>query len=94
MPPTAMTGEPLVNFAFKEEMSKTLLQMGSGQADDQRGFTQILRGIVPAFRNQTHHHISESFSHEEAILMVGFIDVLLRVVESAIKARPHPAAVP
>jgi len=89
-PPIAMTGEPLVNFAFKDEMSKTVLQVGSGQADDQRGFTQILRGIVPAFRNQTHHHISESFSQEEAILVVGFIDVLLRVVESAIDVRPQP----
>jgi uncharacterized protein (TIGR02391 family) len=93
-PPTAMTGEPLVNFAFKDEMSKTVLQVGSGQADDQRGFTQILRGIVPAFRNQTHHHISENFSQEEAILVVGFIDVLLRVVESAIDARPQLASGP
>ena len=86
-PPSPMTGEPLVNFAFKDEMSKTVLQVGSGQADDQRGFTQILRGIVPAFRNNTHHHISDNFSQEEAILVVGFIDVLLRVVERSIDTR-------
>ncbi|WP_315831738.1 TIGR02391 family protein [Bradyrhizobium prioriisuperbiae] len=86
-PPTPMTGEPLVNFAFKDEMSKTVLQVGSGQADDQRGFTQILRGIVPAFRNNTHHHVSDSFSQEEAILVVGFIDVLLRVVENSVDTR-------
>lgn len=86
-PPTLMTGEPLVNFAFKDEMSKTVLQVGSGQADDQRGFTQILRGIVPAFRNNTHHHVSDSFSQEEAILVVGFIDVLLRVVENSVDTR-------
>jgi uncharacterized protein (TIGR02391 family) len=90
-PSTAMTGEPLVNFAFKDEMSKTVLRVGSGQADDQRGFTQILRGIVPAFRNRTHHHISENFSQEEAILVVGFIDVLLGVVESAVDVRVQPA---
>jgi hypothetical protein len=64
-----------------------LLQVGSGQADDQRGFTQILRGIVPAFRNHTHHHVSDSFSQEEAILVVGFIDVLLRLVEGSIDTR-------
>jgi uncharacterized protein (TIGR02391 family) len=86
-PPTPMTGEPLVNFAFKDEMSKTVLQVGSGQADDQRGFTQILRGIVPAFRNHTHHHVSDSFSQEEAILVVGFIDVLLRVIENSVDTR-------
>jgi len=86
-PPLPMTGEPLVNFAFKDEMSKTVLRVGSGHADDQRGFTQILRGIVPAFRNHTHHHVSDSFSQEEAILVVGFIDVLLRVVEGSIDTR-------
>jgi len=90
-PPTPMTGEHLVNFAFKDEMSKTVLQVRSGQADDQRGFTQILRGIVPAFRNHTHHHVSDSFSREEAILVVGFIDVLLRVIESSINTRDLPS---
>jgi uncharacterized protein (TIGR02391 family) len=101
-PSTPMTGEPLVNFAFKDELSKSVLQVRSGQADDQRGFTQILRGIVPAFRNHTHHHVSDSFSQEEAILVVGFIDVLLRVVEGSIDTRnrstedqtaPPPASV-
>jgi hypothetical protein len=86
-PATQMTGEPLVNFAFKDDLSKSVLQVGSGQADDQRGFTQILRGIVPAFRNHTHHHVSDTFSQVEAILVVGFIDVLLRVVEGSIDAR-------
>lgn len=87
-----MTGEPLVNFAFKDEISKTILQVASGKADDQRGFTQILRGIVPAFRNHTHHHVSDSFSQEEALLVVGFIDVLLRVVEQSIDTRIGEAA--
>jgi uncharacterized protein Ymh len=91
-PPTPMTGEPLVNFAFKDEVSKTVLKVGSGQVDDQRGFTQILRGIVPAFRNNTHHHVSDSFSQEEAILVVGFIDVLLRVVENSVDTRSVPGA--
>jgi uncharacterized protein (TIGR02391 family) len=91
-PPTSMTGEPLVNFAFKDEISKTILQVASGKADDQRGFTQILRGIVPAFRNHTHHHVSDSFSQEEALLVVGFIDVLLRVVEQSIDTRIGEAA--
>lgn len=87
-PPSPMTGEPLVNFAFKDDIARTVLRVASGEADDQRGFTQILRGIVPAFRNQTHHHISESFAQEEAILVVGFIDVLLRVVDGSVNVRP------
>ena len=84
-PPTHMTGEPLVGFAFKDKLSETILQVESGDADDQRGFTQILRGIVPAFRNKTHHHISEKFSQEDAMRVVGFIDVLLRVVDDSKK---------
>ena len=84
-PPTHMTGEPLVGFAFKDKLSETILQVESGDADDQRGFTQILRGIVPAFRNKTHHHISEKFSQEDAMRVVGFIDVLLRIVDDSKK---------
>jgi len=91
-PATPMTGEPLVNHAFKDDLSKTVLRVASGIADDQRGFTQILRGVVPAFRNQTHHHISDDFSREEAILVVGFIDVLLRVVDRSVDVRETTAA--
>ncbi len=91
-PPVPMNGEPLVNFAFKDEMSKTVLLVGSRQADDQRGFTQILRGIVPAFRNNTHHHVNDRFSQEDAILVVGFIDVLLRIVDRSIDTRHLPSA--
>ncbi len=93
-PPTSRVGEALVNFAFNEDISKTVLRVSSGQAEDQRGFTQILRGIVPAFRNPTHHHISERFSQEDAILVVGFIDVLLRVVESTVVVQAQSVTTP
>jgi uncharacterized protein (TIGR02391 family) len=86
-PPKKLTGESLVGFAFKEELSKTILRVASNDADDQRGFTQIMRGIVPAFRNITHHHLIDSFSREEAMRVVGFIDILLRVVDSSVKVK-------
>lgn len=78
-------GENLVNLAFKEDPSLTILKVASGEKDDQRGFTQILRGIVPSFRNKTHHHVVNTFSREEAMRVCGFIDVLLRVVDSSTK---------
>lgn len=84
-PPKKMTGEPLVGFAFNEDVDKTRLRVESGDADDQRGFTQILRGIVPAFRNKTHHHIVDTLSREEAMRVVGFIDVLLGIVDKSVK---------
>lgn len=78
-------GESLVNAAFQEDIQKTVLQVKSGDPDDQRGLTQILRGIVPAFRNRTHHHLIDTFSREEAIRVCGFIDVMLRAVDDSVK---------
>jgi uncharacterized protein (TIGR02391 family) len=86
-PTSRLVGEPLVNFAFKEDVSTTVLLVPSNDPDDQRGFTQILRGVVPAFRNKTHHHIIDKFSREDALRVCGFIDVLLRVVDSSTKIK-------
>jgi uncharacterized protein (TIGR02391 family) len=82
-----LIGEPLVNEAFKESLSTTMLRVASGDAGEQRGFTQILRGLVPTFRNKTHHFIIKNFSREEAMRVCGFIDVLLSVVDSSEKIR-------
>jgi hypothetical protein len=86
-PPVNLVGENLVTFAFNEEISKTVLRVASGDPNDQRGFTQILRGIVPTFRNKTHHHIINTFSRNEAMRVCGFVDVLLRVVDNSEKVR-------
>lgn len=80
-----LVGENLVTHAFKEEIPKTVLRVESNDDEDQRGFTQILRGVVAAFRNKTHHHIVNNFSREEAMRVCGFIDVLLRVVDNSVK---------
>ncbi len=86
-PKQKLVGENLVGYAFNEDLSKTVLVVASNDPEDQRGFTQILRGIVPAFRNKTHHHVITNFSREDAIRVCGFIDVLLRVVDGASKIR-------
>lgn len=82
-----LVGEKLIGYAFNEEIPKTVLRVASNDSDDQRGFTQILRGIFAAFRNKTHHHIIKSFSREEAMRVCGFIDVLLRVVDNSVKIK-------
>lgn len=82
-----LVGENLVGYAFNENLSKTVLRVASNDPDDQRGFTQMLRGTVPAFRNKTHHHIINNFSREEAMRVCGFIDTLLRVVDNSVKVR-------
>jgi hypothetical protein len=86
-PTQRLTGEQVVNFALNEDLSRTVLRVASNDPDDQRGFTQLMRGIVPAFRNITHHHVIDTFSREDAMRVVGFIDVLLRVVDNSIKVK-------
>lgn len=85
-PSRRMGGENLVGYAFNAELEKTVLKI-SNNPDEQRGFTCILRGIVPAFRNLTHHHITNTFTREEALQVCSFIDVLLRVVDNSVKIR-------
>ena len=84
-PSKKLVGENLVGYAFNEDLSRTVLAVASNDPEDQRGFTQILRGVVPAFRNRTHHHLTNTFSREEALRVCGFIDVLLRIVDSSVK---------
>jgi hypothetical protein len=43
--------------------------------------------MVPAFRNATHHHVTDAFSKEDALRISGFVDFLLRVVDGAYSAR-------
>jgi uncharacterized protein (TIGR02391 family) len=84
--PTArLVGENLVSFAFNEDLAKTRLRMASGDPDDQRGFTQLLRGSVPAFRNITHHHVVDTFTREDALRICGLIDLLIRVVDNSVR---------
>jgi len=85
--PKKLTGENLVSQAFNEQLAKTVLHVASNDPDDQRGFTEILRGIVPAFRNLTHHHVTDIFSRQDALRVCGFIDVLLRVVDGSTKVK-------
>lgn len=85
-PAERLVGENLVGYAFNADLSRTVLKI-SNDADEQRGFTFILRGVVPAFRNPTHHYITDTFTREEALRVCSFIDVLLRLVDNSLKVR-------
>lgn len=85
-PTKKLVGDKLVGYAFNADLSQTVLKI-SDNPDEQRGFTFILRGIVPVFRNPTHHHITDTFTREEALRVCSFIDVLLRVVDNSTKIR-------
>ncbi len=85
--PTArLVGENLAGHAINSDLVKTVLKVSDNQ-DEQRGISEIVRGIVPAFRNTTHHHLVDSFTREDALRVCGFIDVLLRIIDKSTKVR-------
>lgn len=85
-PINRLEGIKLVNYSFNGDLSKTILQVSSNP-DEQDGITNILRGIILAFRNPTHHHIINTFSREHALKICGLVDVLLKIVDNAQKMR-------
>jgi uncharacterized protein (TIGR02391 family) len=83
-PSTPMVGENLANYAFKENLGDTVLRVASNDADLQRGLSRIVRGMVPAFRNATHHHIVDTYTQEDALSVCFFVDLLLRAVDDSV----------
>lgn len=77
-----LIGNALVNETIKRDLGSTTLKFSDDQGE-QEGIANILRGIMGAFRNPTHHQISERFDREEALKFCAFIDNLLRLIEEA-----------
>jgi len=88
-PNKKMSGDALVAYAFNEDVTKTRLKM-SDDPDEQRGYTQIMRGVVAAFRNPTHHDIVDTFSQEDALKICAFIDLMLPIVDNAEDVNSSP----
>jgi hypothetical protein len=78
----SLTGAALVNHVLNSDLSRAILKLSDDEGEH-RGFCDICRGLMAAFRNPTHHKISERFSREEALKVCAFIDNILRVVDRA-----------
>jgi hypothetical protein len=55
----------------------------SDDPDEQEGLSQVLRGLILAFRNPTHHQLLDHVSREDALKVCAFIDNLLTVIAKA-----------
>ena len=77
-----LIGADLVNKVIKSDPKKTMLLL-SDDDGEQEGFSHIIRGMVGAFRNPTHHGIGDHFSREEGLKACGFADNLLQVIDEA-----------
>ena len=62
-------------------ISIKLVLVASENNDEHEGFCHICRGIMLAFRNPTHHYLSDSFSREDALKFTVFVDNLLKIVD-------------
>ncbi len=78
----SLTGVQLVNRVLKTDRNETVLKV-SDDPDEHEGICHICRGIMFAFRNPTHHHITDKFTREDALKVCAFIDDLLRVIDDA-----------
>ena len=79
---TGKEGVKLVNEAIKDEASSSVLVI-EGEPEEQEGMAHICRGIMLSFRNLTHHKLIDKFSREDALKFCSFIDVLLKIVDTA-----------
>ncbi len=79
-----LVGEGLVNRVLNPDLGKTVLKISS-DSDEHRGFCDICRGMVGAFRNPTHHHLTDTITREEAFKVCAFVDTLLSMLEKATK---------
>jgi hypothetical protein len=77
-----LIGVDLVNRAINPEPSKSILVI-NGSKEEHEGLHYICKGIMLAFRNPTHHKITDKYRREDALKVCAFIDNILSVLEGA-----------
>lgn len=77
-----LTGTELVNRTIKAEPGESVLILSQDQGE-QAGMSNMCRGVMLAYRNETHHYLTDRYSREDALKVCAFIDLLLRAVDGA-----------
>ena len=55
----------------------------SDEPAQQEGFFYIHKGVFQAFRNATHHELTDKFTREDALKFCGFVDLMLLALSQA-----------
>jgi hypothetical protein len=75
----SFVGIKLISKALNADRSKSVLIISENK-EGHEGFCHICRGIMLAFRNPTHHYLSDSFKRKDALKFTAFIDNLLKIL--------------
>jgi len=75
-----VTGIPLMERAFSPKGGPLQL---SGLEQEQLGAMQLYRGMMAFFRNDAGHHVTDTYSRDDALRFVGWVDFLLAMVAKA-----------
>lgn len=79
---SGLTGTSLVNNYVKGKPEESKLVFSS-DSNEQEGFSNVLRGVMFAFRNTTHHSPSDTWTREDAHKVCTFVDYLLKRLNEA-----------
>jgi len=79
---SGLTGTQLVNTYVKAKPEESKIVFSS-DPDEQDGFSNVLRGMMLAFRNPTHHSPSDTWTREDALKVCTFVDYLLKRLNEA-----------
>jgi hypothetical protein len=77
-------GADLVSKVINGKLDRTILKV-SNEAYEQQGVHDICRGLMLAFRDTTHHDLSNKFRREDALKFCGFVDIILGILGNAVK---------
>jgi len=79
---SGLTGTSLANNYVKARVEDSKIVISS-DPEQQEGFSNVLRGMMLAFRNTTHHSPSDTWTREDAYKVCAFVDYLLKRLEAA-----------
>lgn len=88
--PRSATAVPLMELAFSPKNGPLQL---SDLEQEQFGAMQVFRGVMAYFRNSAGHNLIETYTQDDALRFVAWVDLLLEMVSRATtrSASPEPA---
>ena len=81
---TRAIGPDLVNRAINPDPSKSVLKI-NGAKEEHEGMHYICKGIMLAFRNPTHHTLTDKYKRDDALKFCAFVDDLIMIIDESKK---------